>query len=192
MKPPISRAAVARLHGGLSHIPNHANQVVNHISAILSWGEKIGELPAGSNLCASIDKYPDKKRERLISADELARLGDVLDSPKWNAPAVAVIRLLAFTGARLGEVCGLEWGWIDRDRGVARLPDSKTGRKNLFLPPAALAVLDTIPRKPGNPHVFPCPPWRRPTRIGGPARERGHHRRHDGVALAKHPSGGEA
>ena len=39
--------------------------------------------------------------------------------------------------------------------GVARLPDSKTGAKNLYLPPGALAALDALPRMAGNPHVLP-------------------------------------
>ena len=46
---------------------------------------------------------------------------------------VAAVKLLVFTGARLGEVLGLRWEWIDFERGEARLPDSKTGAKTLHL-----------------------------------------------------------
>ena len=56
--------------------------------------------------------------------------------------AIAVFRLLIFTGARLSEILTLRWAWIDLTQGVARLPDSKTGAKNLYLPPGALAVLE--------------------------------------------------
>jgi integrase len=31
---------------------------------------------------------------------------------------VAAIKLLIFTGARLGEILGLRWEWIDFDRGA--------------------------------------------------------------------------
>jgi integrase len=41
------------------------------------------------------------------------------------------------------------------DKGIARLPDSKTGAKTLHLPPAALTVLTDLPRIDGNPHVIP-------------------------------------
>jgi len=64
---------------------------------------------------------------------------------------VATIKLLVFTGARLGEVLGLEWAWIDFDRGEARLPDSKTGAKTIHLPPPALEVLVGLARLERNP-----------------------------------------
>jgi len=59
-----------------------------------------------------------------------------------------------FTGARLGEVLGLRWEWIDFDRGEAKLPDSKSGAKTLHLPPPALAVLSELPRLDNNAHVI--------------------------------------
>ena len=71
----------------------------------------------------------------------------------WRA--VAAYRLLIFTGARLSEILTLRWEWIDAAVGVARLPDSKTGAKNLYLPPGALAVLEVLPRMAGNSHVLP-------------------------------------
>lgn len=67
--------------------------------------------------------------------------------------AAAAIRLLIFTGARRGEILALRWAWIDETAGVARLPDSKTGKKILHLPPPALEVLARLPRLEGNAHV---------------------------------------
>jgi integrase len=85
---------------------------------------------------------------------ELARLGDGLAAYDGSPYAIAAVKLLVFTGARLGEVLGLKWEWIDFGRGEARLPDSKTGAKTLHLPPPALAVLAELPRLDGNPHVI--------------------------------------
>lgn len=71
----------------------------------------------------------------------------------WRA--IAALRLLIFTGARLSEILTLRWDWIDLAQGIARLPDSKTGAKTLYLPPGALAVLQMLPRMADNPHVLP-------------------------------------
>jgi integrase len=71
----------------------------------------------------------------------------------WRA--IAAFRLLLFTGARLSEILTLRWQWIDEAAGVARLPDSKTGAKNLYLPPGAAAVLAALPRVAGDAHVLP-------------------------------------
>ena len=52
----------------------------------------------------------------------------------------------ARTGARLSEILPLKWEHLDRDAGVLRLPDSKTGAKILTLNAPALAVLAALPR----------------------------------------------
>ena len=49
--------------------------------------------------------------------------------------------LLILTGARCGEIAMARWDWLDGN--VLRLPDSKTGAKPVFLPPQALAVVES-------------------------------------------------
>jgi integrase len=53
---------------------------------------------------------------------------------------------LIFTGARLREILNLRWEFVDFDRGLLLLPDSKTGRKAIVLNAPALSVLQEIPR----------------------------------------------
>ena len=90
----------------------------------------------------------------MLSGTELARLGEALASYDGSPYVPAAVKLLLFTGARLSEVLGLRWDYVDFERGEARLPDSKTGAKTLHLPPPALAVLATLPRLAGNPYVI--------------------------------------
>ena len=59
-----------------------------------------------------------------------------------------------FTGARLSEILTLRWEHVDFERQVLDLPDSKTGRKQIFLSAPALQVLSELPRVQGNPHVI--------------------------------------
>lgn len=194
----IGKADAARFHAGIRATPVAANRSLALLSAMLGWAEKVGERPDGSNPCRHIDRYPETPHERLLTAPELARLGDALeraaepwsdaskaawrkecstqaatlgmtlqDSEEWiegrqprrdtaeDWRAIAAFRLLIFTGARLSEILSLRWDWIDAAQGTARLPDSKTGAKNLYLPSGALAVLEGLPRIAGNPHVLP-------------------------------------
>jgi integrase len=150
----ISRQDVARLHHARRATPTEANRALAVISAMFNMAERWGERPDGSNPCRHVEKYPQRRRERFLSAEELARLGDVLAGYDGSPYYAVAIKLLVFTGARLGEVLGLRWQWIDFERGEARLPDSKTGAKTIHLPPPALAVLAELPRVEGNPHVI--------------------------------------
>jgi integrase len=95
-----------------------------------------------------------KKRGRFLCRPSSPRLDDALATHNGSPYGVAAIKLLVFTGARLAEILGQRWAWIDFDRGEARLPDSTTGATTLHLPPPALAVLAELPRLDGNPHVI--------------------------------------
>ena len=90
-----------------------------------------------------------------MTSDELARLGDALEAASLDPFAVAAIRLLILTGARLREILHARWDYVDFERETIFLPDSKTGKKPIYLNAAALAVLADLPRLEGNPHVFP-------------------------------------
>jgi len=150
----VTRQDVTKLHLSRRATPTEANRALACLSTMFNLAEGWGLRPDGSNPCRHIEKYRQQRRERFLSPEELGRLGDALaayDGSPYNA---AAIKLLVFTGARLGEVLGLQWQWIDFERGEARLPDGKTGAKTLHLPPPAVAVLAELPRVEGNPHVI--------------------------------------
>jgi integrase len=150
----VTRADITKLHHANRAAPYQANRVLAVLSKMFNLAERWGLRPDGSNPCRHVEKFGERKRERMLSPAELARLGDALAAHDGSPYAVAAVKLLVFTGARLGEVLGLRWEWIDFERGEARLPDSKTGAKTLHLPPPALAVLTELPRLDGNPYVI--------------------------------------
>jgi integrase len=150
----VTRAEMARLHHSKRETPAEANHALGASSAMFNYAEKIGWRSEGSNPCRNVERFRLRRHERFLSADELARLGTALAAYPGSPFAVAAIKLLVFTGARLSEVLGLQWQWINFERGEARLPDSKTGAKTLQLPPPALAVLAQTPRITDNPHVI--------------------------------------
>jgi integrase len=150
----VTRADVSRLHHAHHQTPYAANRTLAVLSKMFTLAEKWGERPDGSNPSRHVEKYGELKRERMLSAEEFSRLAEALREPVHPPYVVAAIKLLIFTGARLSEVLGLRWEWIDFERGEARLPDSKTGAKTLHLPAPALAVLADLPRMAGNPFVI--------------------------------------
>jgi integrase len=131
-----------------------ANRCAALLSKMFNLAERWRMRPPGSNPCRGLEKFKERKVERFLSSEELGRLGDALRSYDLSPYAVAAIKLLVFTGARLGEVLALRWDRIDFERGEMRLEDSKTGAKTLHLPPPALEVLSELPRTEGNPYVI--------------------------------------
>ncbi|NKC16869.1 MAG: tyrosine-type recombinase/integrase [Gammaproteobacteria bacterium] len=62
------------------------------------------------------------------------------------------------TGARLSEIINLKWdeiGELTEDGASARLEDSKTGPRTIWLGPEAASLLATLPRPEGRKRVFP-------------------------------------
>ena len=153
----VVRSDIARLHHAMSETPYQANRVLALLSKLFNWAELHGYRPDGSNPCRHVERYREHKRERFLSQAELARLGETLAAGVREGAEtrfiIAAIRLLLFTGARLGEILGLRWEYVDIERACLRLPDSKTGQKVLYLNAPALEVLAELPRVEGNPFV---------------------------------------
>jgi integrase len=154
----IKRQDIAKLHHELGEKPYQANRTLALLSKFFNWAEKHGLRPDGSNPCRHIEKYRESRRERFLSEAELARLGDSLREAEKHGSAtpwaIAAIRLLIFTGARLSEILTLEWDHVDTDHGLLMLPDSKTGKKAIRLNAPARQVLESVPRLEGNPFVI--------------------------------------
>lgn len=154
----ITKADVARLHAAMADTPSGANFVLAVMSKLLRWCEDMGYRPEHSNPCRGLTKYRQSKRERFLSRDEFSRLGYVLAEVENDQSvglfAVAAIRLLILTGARLNEILTLQWRHVDLERRLLLLPDSKTGQKAIRLNDHAIKVLAALPRVARNPYVI--------------------------------------
>jgi integrase len=178
----LTRAHIAALHSSLANTPYAANRFLAVVSKCFSWATDRGLVPEGHvNPASRIERYREQGHERFLTNEELARLGDVLregetiglpygvDESKPTAKhapkvgnrrvkldpyAVAAVRLLILTGARFREILDAKWEHVDFERGILFLPDSKTGRKPVYLSAAALAIIASLPRLEGNPHLI--------------------------------------
>ena len=147
----ITRAEIEKLHGELHRKPSTANLCLAVLSAMLEKSEAWEWRPQHSNPCRHVERYKTNSRERVLIADEMARLGPAIASD----PDGKVFLVIALTGARVSEITGLKWGYLDLDNGVARLPDSKTGAKSLVLPASVVDILRGIKSVDGSDYVFP-------------------------------------
>ena len=151
----IVPADIIRFHSSLRATPYQANRCNAVLSKFFNWSEQQALRPQFSNPCRHVEKFKEEKRERMLSPEELGRLGAALINYEARSPfVVAAIKLLIFTGARLNEILTLKWDYVDMELGHARLPDSKTGPKTIHLPPPALAVLQDLDRVEGNEFVI--------------------------------------
>jgi integrase len=173
---------VENLHAGMSDRRPQANRTLDVLSAVWTWAARQKYVDAAANPTKGVEKYRESARERYLSKNEFLRLSEALTAAetiglpysvnesgpkakhapkpekrtrKFDTHAVAAIRLLILTGARLRELLHAKWEHVDFGRGIIFLPDSKTGRKPIYLSAAAAAILSTLPRAEGNPYVFP-------------------------------------
>ena len=134
-----------------------ASRTVVLLSSIFSYAVREGVMEA--NPAKGIRRWKDGKRERYLSEPELKRLGEAIAAAEAggaNPKATAIIRLLALTGARKGEIIQLKWCEVDFDLGFLRLLDSKTGAKPVPVGKSALAILEQQQKLEGSPYVFPA------------------------------------
>lgn len=169
----ITRENVRRLHTELGATkPVTANRVIVALSGFYRYAAETGLVAEGFNPTKGIKPFRESPRERYLTSEELARLGDAIreaesDGILWepdpskkakHAPkaenrkimigehAAAALRLLILTGCRLREILHLQWSHVDFERGILLLPDSKTGRKIVILNAPALEVLASVTR----------------------------------------------
>lgn len=171
----IERSDVERLHQRVGkHAPGAANRMVALLSCVMTKAEAWGYRPQQSNPCHRIRRFKERKIERYLTGEERARLAAALERaerapkghPDYVTPgAIVAIRLLEHTGARCGEIVGLQWSMIHLEPGPLgeriELPDSKTGAKIIPLSGPAVALLCELARKrvKGEADGAPRSPW---------------------------------
>lgn len=210
----LNRAAVARWHGKLVETPFQANRALAVLGSMYVFGGRVGVVPEGTNPTHRIEKFKEDRRERFLTGAELERVGTAIREAEtqgvpWEVEAkaktakhlakpelrftkispfaAAALRLLMFTGCRLREILHLRWDWVDVERGLIFLPDSKSGRKTVILNAPALAVLAALERvgpfvvpgdDPEKPRVDLKRPWDAISRRAGLEGVRLHDLRH--------------
>ena len=109
----------------------------------------------GSNPAHGVETARGEAKDRMLSADELRALGETLGASEAAMPMpTAALRLIALTGLRREEACGLRWSEIDMPGGCLRLETTKTGRSTRPIGKPARDLLQSLPRL-SDEWVFP-------------------------------------
>ncbi len=155
----VTRAQISALHRSLAEKPRAANHLLAMLSVVFEEARKAGLIAKDAeNPAQDIKRYKERKRERFLSASEIARISVAFSEVERHGTepfAIAAIRMLILTGCRKNEILKARWSWVDLERGFLNLPDSKSGAKTVYLGSATIDLLRALPRIAGNPFVFP-------------------------------------
>lgn len=145
----LKRADVAQLHDAMHDHPINANRALEVISKACELAEVWGLRDEGTNPCRHVKAYGEQHRQRTLTDAEVRRLWGVLDRLQavQEVPAAEAVKLILLTGCRKSEWLTARWGDLDLDRGILALPDSKTGARDVYLPPEAIEILRGLPRR---------------------------------------------
>ena len=140
--------------------PIQANRALAVLSGALTLAARWGDIPV--NPAQGVQMAREQPRDRYLTSDEVERLKAALK--RFSAQESAFILTMLYTGARPGELISARWEWIAGSR--LELPDSKTGRRTVFLPKPARGAMAAIPgigQTSGLifPDVNPTTLWRR-------------------------------
>ncbi|GHF22112.1 hypothetical protein GCM10017044_15270 [Kordiimonas sediminis] len=104
----ITKANILKLHEKHGDIPYQANRTRGVLSKMFNYAEDLELRPDNSNPVLKVKPYPEKKRDRYLSPEELKALGKTLKSCEETGTEspymIAAIKLLILTGCRLGEI----------------------------------------------------------------------------------------
>jgi integrase len=168
----VTKAHILSLVGNLSDRPATANQCIALLSKAFNLAEDWDWRDRHSNPCHKIKKYQLQERELILTPDQIRKASDTMtelvNENSITTPMANLVRLLMLTGCRLREIMHARMSWIDRERSLLLLPDSKVGQRKIPLGLAAMAIIETmepdaewvIPgRVKGEPLMTPYKAW---------------------------------
>jgi integrase len=136
---------------------NYARCVLSCLfTKAIKW---LPELQGRANPVKDVTRFAERAVERFLSPDEREALESVLRTAERTPPGrqgyigregVWAIRLLALTGMRRDEIRD-RWEQVQWRQKVLRLPDSKTGKRDVVASDDVMALLGKIGQAKGHP-----------------------------------------
>ena len=134
-----------------------AARTVGMLGTILEFGKR--HCMISDNAARGVRRFPDSKRRRFLSLDELAALGRAMREATANGEnrtGVAAVHTLLLTGCRRNEILSLPWAWLDTKARCIRFEDTKSGPQLRPIGAAAIKQMGAQPEHKGCEWVFPA------------------------------------
>lgn len=134
-----------------------ASRATALLGTMLEYARRCGVIK--DNPAQGIHKFPDGKRTRFLSCDEITALGRVMNEAAAegeNPIGLAAIRALLLTGCRRTEILALPWASLDIRSRCIRFGDTKSGAQLRPIGAAAVDHLAAQPQRDDSPWVFPA------------------------------------
>lgn len=140
----ITHKDIDRFHRDRNYAPIQANREAALLSKMFSLAVKWGYRP--DNPVNGLERYPENKRERYLTVDEISQLLAAMDihKPSNSKASADAIRLLLLTGARCGEVMSATWEMFDFEAGVWVKPSAHTKQKKIHRAPLSAPALSML------------------------------------------------
>jgi len=152
----ITREEIAELHDKIGrrkpYEANRLQEVLRKMFALARIWHFIDE--SAPNPAQGITRFKEHKRKRWLKPEELPALVKAIDAEP-NMYIRAALWLYLLTGVRKSELVSARWSQVDWTRSLLILPDTKSGEEQYAaLNGPALAILQSVPKAEGNPHIF--------------------------------------
>ena len=136
--------------------PTAAARARSTLLTLYVWAMKEGLVEGNQNPVA-LTNDPlggvDNSRDRVLSNVELAKVWAACRDDDFGR----IVKLLILTGCRRDEIGSLRWSEIDLSAGTLTISAERSKNRkahSLTLPPLALDILESIPRREGRDYVF--------------------------------------
>lgn len=133
--------------------PIAANRSLALLSKMFNFARTPLQWTTAESPTTSVKRYKETKRKRYMRGDEAPRIAAQLAAEAKDNPAsVAFLYLLILTGARCGEIAAAKWSQLEGNRIVLdeHKTDNAMDERIIYLPPAAMEVIERLPRTSGT------------------------------------------
>ncbi len=154
----ITAKQVREWHARMEDQPYKANRCLEVLSKMFRHAEVKEWRPQGSNPCAIVKAFRERKRSRFASEEEIKKIGQILVRESEAYPeAMAFLYVLMFSGSRPSAIERARWDELQiiehghESYGILKSlgkTSHKTGEDEIvILPPQAMSLITKLPRK---------------------------------------------